>query len=101
MTIKFSQARMIMIPEILQRYSIVVLIAFLLPVTLVTAQEPVAIVGASIIDGNGGPPIPDGTIVIEGGRISAIGPRDSVAVPSSARRIDGTGKFVTPGFIDK
>ncbi len=82
------------------KYSVLLLITFLRPIALATAQEPVAIVGASIIDGNGGSPVSDGIILIEGGRISAIGPRASVEVPAAARRIDGTGKFVTPGFID-
>ncbi len=63
-------------------------------------QEPIAIVGATIIDGNGGPPLLDGTILIEGERISAVGPRSSVGVPDGTRVIDGAGKYVTPGFID-
>ena len=60
----------------------------------------IAIVGATIIDGNGGPPIADGTLVIEGNRITAVGPRAQVDVPDGAQVIDGTGKHVTPGFID-
>jgi imidazolonepropionase-like amidohydrolase len=66
------------------------------------AQEPrpIAIVGATIIDGNGGPPVTDGTIVVRGQRIVAVGPRASVRVPPDARVIEGAGKFVTPGFVD-
>ena len=67
------------------------------------AQDPttaLAIVGGTIIDGNGGPPIEDGTILIEGNRITAVGPSASVEVPEGVRVIDGSGKFVTPGFID-
>ena len=67
------------------------------------AQDPtstLAIVGGTIIDGNGGPPIVNGTIVIEGNRIAAVGPSASVEVPEGASVIDGSGKFVTPGFID-
>ncbi len=76
------------------------LFAWVSPVSAV-AQEPVtAIVGATIIDGNGGPPIANGTIVIAGSRIAAVGARDAVDVPSNATVIDGNGKFVTPGFID-
>jgi imidazolonepropionase-like amidohydrolase len=60
----------------------------------------IAIVGATVIDGNGGAPLQDGTILVEGSRISAVGPRSSVRVPSDARVIDGTGRYVTPGFID-
>ena len=64
------------------------------------AQDVTAIVGATLIDGNGGPPLADGTIVWTGNRITAVGPRGSVAVPDGARVIEGTGKFVTPGLID-
>src|SRR5689334_13954759 len=60
----------------------------------------VAIIGATLIDGNGGPAVPDATIVVRGKRIAAVGPRASVTVPRGARVIDATGKFATPGFID-
>ncbi len=71
------------------------------PASAVQAPEGmIAIVGATVIDGNGGAPLQDGTILVEGSRISAVGPRSSVRVPSDARVIDGTGKYVTPGFID-
>jgi imidazolonepropionase-like amidohydrolase len=63
-------------------------------------EELTAIVGATVIDGNGGPPLPDGTVVISGKRITAVGARASVQVPAGARVIDGTGRFLTPGFID-
>lgn len=66
------------------------------------AQTPpaIAVVGATIIDGNGGPPLADGTLVTRGNRISAVGPRASVDIPDDAQTIDGAGKYVTPGFID-
>ena len=59
-----------------------------------------AIVGATVIDGNGGPPVADATILVRDKRIVEIGPRASVSVPEGAQVIDGTGKFATPGFID-
>jgi len=59
-----------------------------------------ALVGATLIDGNGGPAVRDVTIVIRGKRIAEIGPRASVTVPRGARVIDAGGKFATPGFID-
>jgi len=64
------------------------------------ASCALAIVGATLIDGNGGAPVRDATVLVRGQRIEAVGPRASVTVPGCARRIDGTGKFVTPGFID-
>ena len=69
----------------------------------VGAQGPepaIAIVGATIIDGNGGPPLSEATIVVKDKHITAVGPRAAVTVPAGARIIDGRGKFVTPGFID-
>ena len=69
--------------------------------TAPTAADPVvAIVGGTLIDGNGGTPVPDGVVVVRGKRIVAVGPRSQVAVPKDARVIDATGKYVTPGFID-
>ncbi len=59
-----------------------------------------ALVGATLIDGHGGPPIADVTIVVRGKRIAEVGPRASVRVPPGARVIDAAGKYATPGFID-
>src|SRR5215475_405854 len=59
-----------------------------------------AIVGGTVIDGNGGPPIRDAVVVVTGQRIAAIGPRASVRIPQGATTIDATGQYVVPGFID-
>jgi imidazolonepropionase-like amidohydrolase len=65
------------------------------------AQSAVTVIsGATVIDGRGGPPIPDAVVVINGGRIEAVGPRGAVRVPASATTIDGAGKYLTPGFVD-
>jgi imidazolonepropionase-like amidohydrolase len=59
-----------------------------------------AIVGATVIDGNGGPPIPDAAIVITGARITAIGPRGRVTIPADASQVDARGRWIVPGLID-
>jgi imidazolonepropionase-like amidohydrolase len=59
-----------------------------------------AIVGAVLIDGNGGPPITDSVVVISGSRIRAAGSRPNVPIPAEADKINGSGKFLTPGLID-
>lgn len=64
------------------------------------ASGTVAIVGATVIDGNGGAPMQNATVLVRDKRIAAVGPRGSVTVPAGATVIDGAGKFVTPGFID-
>src|SRR5262245_61920891 len=40
------------------------------------------------------------TIVIEGDRISAVGPDDSTPIPAEADSIDGRGLWALPGLID-
>ena len=59
---------------------------------------PTALVGATVFDGKGGR-IDSGTVLFENGKVVAIGGPD-LAVPAGYTRIDGTGRFVTPGVID-
>jgi imidazolonepropionase-like amidohydrolase len=60
----------------------------------------VAIVGATLIDGNGGPPLRDVTVVVDGSRIAAVGSAESVDVPTNARIIEAGGRYLIPGFVD-
>jgi imidazolonepropionase-like amidohydrolase len=59
-----------------------------------------AVIGATLIDGNGGEPVPDAAVVVDGERIVATGTRASVHVPTDAVVIDAAGGFLLPGFID-
>ncbi len=61
-------------------------------------HPPLAIVGATVIDGTGRSPVSDATVVIVGERIRAVG--TDVPVPDSAIEIDARGKFLLPGLID-
>jgi imidazolonepropionase-like amidohydrolase len=57
-----------------------------------------ALVGATVFDGAGGR-IENGTVLLAEGKVVAVGGAD-LTVPEGYTRIDGTGKFVTPGIID-
>lgn len=57
-----------------------------------------AIRHATIYDGEGGR-IDNGTIILDQGKITALGGPD-LAVPIDAKLVDGKGKWVTPGVID-
>jgi len=59
--------------------------------------QAIAIVGGDVYTADG-TPIRGGTVVIQNGRITAVGA--NVAIPAGARRIDATGKWVTPGLIE-
>src|SRR5690242_18562583 len=73
----------------------------LLAVTTLRAQGVVTVFdGARILDGNGGAPIENGRIVVQGGRVTAIGSAASVAAPAGATRVDVTGKTIMPAMIN-
>jgi imidazolonepropionase-like amidohydrolase len=59
-----------------------------------------AIVGSTLIDGTGGPPLADSTVVVQGGKIVAAGLHSGVEVPPAAQVIDARGKFLLPGLWD-
>ena len=42
----------------------------------------------------------DQTVLVQGGRITAVGPARSVRVPAGALRIDGRGKYLMPGLSE-
>ncbi|HEV2863206.1 MAG TPA: amidohydrolase family protein [Pyrinomonadaceae bacterium] len=72
-------------------------------VNRVTGAEPgrtVAIVGATLVDGRGGPAVPDSVVVVRGDRILAAGARASVRVPAGAEVFEARGMTVLPGLID-
>lgn len=60
------------------------------------AAAPLAIVDARVETGDG-KVFDRATVVVDQGRIVAVGP--NVAVPSGAERIDGSGKVLTPGIV--
>ena len=59
-----------------------------------------AIVGASVVNLNGGPAVQDAVVVIEGERITAIGPAATTPVPQGAEVIRATGKWISPGLMN-
>jgi imidazolonepropionase-like amidohydrolase len=66
------------------------MIAFLL-------AQTVAITGGTVYP-VAGPKIENATVLIQGGRIAAVG--TNVAIPAGATHIDAKGKWITPGLID-
>jgi imidazolonepropionase-like amidohydrolase len=61
---------------------------------------PIAIVGATLIDGTGSAPVSDAVVVVSGGRITAVGPRSRVIIPAGASQVDARGRWMIPGMID-
>jgi imidazolonepropionase-like amidohydrolase len=64
------------------------------------ANSVIAIVGASLIDGRGGPVVADSVVVIGGDRILLVGKQGAVRIPPGAEVIDARGLTLLPGLID-
>jgi imidazolonepropionase-like amidohydrolase len=62
-----------------------------------TPAPPRAITGATLIDGRGGAPVPNATIVMRDGKIDCAG---ACSVPEGVDVVDAKGMWVTPGLID-
>jgi Tol biopolymer transport system component/imidazolonepropionase-like amidohydrolase len=69
----------------------------------VAADRPTGVVvlrGARVISMKDREVIENGDIVVTGNRITAVGARGSVTIPSGARVVDVSGKTVLPGYVD-
>jgi imidazolonepropionase-like amidohydrolase len=72
----------------------------LLLAALPLAAETTVLQHVTLIDGNGGDPVPDAAIVINDGRIQYAGPAGRAKAPKDAQTLDLTGKYVMPGIIN-
>lgn len=59
-----------------------------------------AIAGAVLIDGAGGPPLTDSLVIISEGRIRAAGRRTELSIPPGASVMNGGGRYIVPLPID-
>ena len=59
----------------------------------------VALVGGTVMTATGAT-YEHGVVIFEDGRLTAVGDASDITIPSGARVIDTTGRFVTPGIID-
>ena len=56
--------------------------------------------GATLIDGRGGPAVWDGALVVVGNDIVAVGRENDVVIPADAELVDVSGTWIMPGLID-
>jgi imidazolonepropionase-like amidohydrolase len=69
--------------------------------SLVTVPSgPVAFTGVRLFDADALRFLTDQTVVVDKGKIAAVGARSSIAVPAGAQVIDGRGKTLIPGLWD-
>jgi len=83
---------------ILCRFSAACAVAFLF--VLPVCAEKIALVGGTAIDPAAGRSTSDAVLIIDGDKITAVGPRAEIKIPPDARQIDCTGTFLIPGLWD-
>ena len=70
-----------------------------LAASLSAQEKPIAFTGAQIIP-IAGEPIANGVLVVQHGKILAVGAAGSVAIPAGAEIREATGKVLMPGLVD-
>ena len=71
--------------------------ALLCTVASPALAQTVAITGGKVVIGDGTDPIDGATVLVQDGKVVAVG-RD-VVVPAGVRKVDASGKWVTPGLV--
>lgn len=69
------------------------------------SPQPMIIEGGTIVDPMTGDAVPDGVLVLESGKVTAVGSREETrravaALAGRARIVNAAGRFVLPGLID-
>jgi imidazolonepropionase-like amidohydrolase len=76
-------------------------LSFAIGPSLTGQPRPVtALVGGTLVDGYGGPPIRNSVILVSGDRIAAVGRIHTLTVPAGAEVISTEGMTVLPGLWD-
>ena len=84
-----------------EKFIIIPLIVFIFTLPCISqAQNIKALVGGTLIDGFGGPPLRNSVIIIENERIKEIGQVNNMVIPEGAEIISTEGMSVMPGLWD-
>jgi len=84
----------------MRRYFIVLAAGLAVAGCRPTPKDRIALVGATVIDGSGGTPMPDMVVVVHGNRIESVSPRAGFKIPKTALVVDVHDRWIIPGLID-
>lgn len=70
------------------------------PETQTPARGVIAFVHASVIPMDSERVLPDQTVIVAKGKITALGPASTTRIPRGAIRVDATGRYLTPALSD-
>lgn len=82
--------------------SCLVLFFWMFPIRTIAQVQPATIVieGGTLIDGNGGAPVQDALVILQGNRIAEVSRKGQGAYPPTAQVLRADGKFILPGLWD-
>lgn len=83
----------------LRQFSIIGVLVFVFACTILGQQRPTAFINARVIPIVGAP-IEQGIIIVQNGKITAIGDARTVRLSSEVQTVDLAGKVIMPGLID-
>ncbi len=87
-------------PSMNNKALVVGFVLLILPSALGQQPRRLALVGGTLIDGTGAPPITDSVVLIDGERIAAVGRRGDVSFPDGTQSLQLEGRYLLPGLID-
>jgi imidazolonepropionase-like amidohydrolase len=76
-----------------------VFLGFLAAAAVARGQEVQVFRGATVHP-VAGPTVPNATLVVQGGRVLALGPAESTAIPAGAAIHELAGRVIIPGLVD-
>lgn len=85
--------------QFMDRLFTILLLILAVPMLAVSQQTPQAFVGGKIIPIEGDP-ISEGTLIVQNGKVIAIGPSNDITIPADAQRHNVSGKVIMPGLVD-
>lgn len=90
---------MVIISTSKRRSALILLLALSAAEFIAIKDTVIALKHVRVLDGTGAPAREDQTIIIDSGRIAAIGPTAEISVPATAHSLDLTGQTAIPGLV--
>jgi imidazolonepropionase-like amidohydrolase len=85
----------------MKNLSLILFVALLASFACARGQPPtIAIRGVTVVDVMDGSLHSEHTVLVEGNRITAVGPADQIRAPDDAELVDGAGGYLIPGLWD-
>ncbi|MFK7958471.1 MAG: amidohydrolase family protein [Lysobacterales bacterium] len=78
----------------------VIVMVLFFSLSVAQAAQQLALVGGTVVDIDGGAPLSNAVILIDGERITAMGSASEVSIPAGAERIDVSGHWLIPGLMN-